>query len=119
VCGCARTEATCRELLAVEAALWTFVRVEGIERLRALRKKVRNLPADCAKLFEDETDLLLFPPPRAGWFLRGKPAEVPISGENAKRTVFGTIDAETGQRIFVSRDGACGPDFQAILRLVR
>jgi transposase len=30
-CGCPRTAATCRELLAGEAHLWTFVRVEGIE----------------------------------------------------------------------------------------
>jgi hypothetical protein len=80
---------------------------------------VGNLPAGCIKLFEDETDLLLFPPLRAGWFLRGKPAHVPISGENAKRTIFGTIDVDTGHRIFVSREGACAVDFQAILRLIR
>jgi transposase len=30
-CGCGKTAATCRELLAVEEALWTFVRVEGVE----------------------------------------------------------------------------------------
>jgi transposase len=30
-CGCSKTAATCRELLAMEPALWTFVRVEGIE----------------------------------------------------------------------------------------
>jgi transposase len=30
-CGCAKTAATCRQLLAGEAHLWTFVRVEGIE----------------------------------------------------------------------------------------
>jgi transposase len=30
-CGCAKTAATCRELLAVEQSLWTFVRVEGVE----------------------------------------------------------------------------------------
>jgi transposase len=30
-CGCVKTAATCRELLAVEEALWTFVRVEGVE----------------------------------------------------------------------------------------
>jgi transposase len=88
-------------------------------RLRAIRKKVRARPLDCAKLFKDETDLLLFPPLRAGWFRRGKPAEVPISGENAKRTVFGTIDVETGQRILVSRDGACATDFQLLHPLVR
>ena len=88
-------------------------------RLRAIRKRVRNLPDACAKLFEDETDLLLSPPLRAGWFLRGKPAEVPISGGNAKRTAFGTIDVGTGQRVFVSRDGACAIDFQESLRLIR
>ena len=30
-CGCPKTAATCREFLAREAALWTFVRVEGRE----------------------------------------------------------------------------------------
>ena len=45
-CGCARTAGTCRDLLAVEPALWTFVRVEGIEPTnnaaeRALRHAVQ------------------------------------------------------------------------------
>jgi transposase len=31
VCGCALTAGTCREIRKVEAALWTFVRVAGIE----------------------------------------------------------------------------------------
>jgi transposase len=88
-------------------------------RLRDIRKRVKSLPEGCAKLFADETDLLLFPPLRAGWFLRGKPADVPISGENAKRTVFGTIDVETGELILVAREGACAADFQVVLRLVR
>ena len=44
-CGCARTAGACREVLAVEPALWTFVRVEGIEPTnnaaeRALRHAV-------------------------------------------------------------------------------
>src|SRR5206468_8654556 len=30
-CGCAKTAATCRELLAVEPSLWTFVCVGGVE----------------------------------------------------------------------------------------
>lgn len=30
-CGCPKTAATCRELLAGETHLWTFVRVEGVE----------------------------------------------------------------------------------------
>lgn len=45
-CGCPKTAATCRELLAMESALWTFVRVEGIEPTnnaaeRALRHAVQ------------------------------------------------------------------------------
>src|SRR5262245_14697524 len=44
-CACARTAGTCREVLAVEPALWTFARVEGIEPTnnaaeRALRHAV-------------------------------------------------------------------------------
>src|SRR5262249_61088605 len=30
-CSCAKTAGTCRELLAGETHLWTFVRVEGVE----------------------------------------------------------------------------------------
>jgi transposase len=46
VSGCAKTAGACRELLAVEPALWTFVRVEGIEPTnnaaeRALRHAVQ------------------------------------------------------------------------------
>ncbi|HEY6353247.1 MAG TPA: transposase domain-containing protein, partial [Burkholderiaceae bacterium] len=30
VCGCAKTAGVCRELLKLEPALWTFLRVEGV-----------------------------------------------------------------------------------------
>jgi transposase len=45
VCGCAKTEAFCKNLLKSEPAMWTFVRVEGVEPTnnaaeRALRKAV-------------------------------------------------------------------------------
>jgi transposase len=44
-CACAKTAGTCREILAVEPALWAFVRVEGVEPTnnaaeRALRHAV-------------------------------------------------------------------------------
>src|SRR3954466_2063050 len=44
-CGCVKTAATCFEILKVEEALWTFVRVEGVEPTnngpeRALRHAV-------------------------------------------------------------------------------
>src|SRR5262249_43290599 len=88
-------------------------------KLAQIRKRVKSLPEGCVKLFADETDLLLFPPLRAGWFLRGRPADVPISGENDKRTVFGSIDVESGELLLLAREGTCAVDFQALLRLIR
>src|SRR5262245_52839697 len=45
-CACPKIAATCRELLKLEPALWTFVRVEGVEPTnnaaeRALRHAVQ------------------------------------------------------------------------------
>jgi hypothetical protein len=66
-------------------------------------------------LAEDETDLRLFPPLRAGWALRGQPAPVSISGTNAKRVLFGSINVLTGHRLFLARRQQRGPDCEAFL----
>jgi transposase len=70
-------------------------------------------------LFEDETDLLLFPPLRSGWAKRGEPFRVALSGWNAKRVVFGAINPETGHRLFLPRLRGRSADFQEFLYLVR
>ena len=70
-------------------------------------------------LAEDETDLLLLPPLRAGWSLRGEPAEVHISGRNARRVVFGAMNLVTGTRLFLPRSKGRAGDFQAFLGEVR
>ncbi len=64
---------------------------------------------------EDETDLLLFPPLRAGWALRGRPRAVRISGQNARRVVFGAMNLCTGRRWFLVRDHRQAADFQEFL----
>jgi len=69
-------------------------------------------------LAEDETDLLLFPPLRAGWSLRGQPAEILLSGRNARRVVFGTMNLVTGSRLFLPREHQRAADFQAFLRVI-
>jgi len=69
-------------------------------------------------LVEDETDLLLFPPLRAGWALRGRPREVPISGQNDRRVVFGAMNLCTGRRWFLVRDRQKAVDFQEFLSLL-
>lgn len=70
-------------------------------------------------LVEDEADLLLFPPLRALWWLRGVPAQVMLSGANARRVVFGCMNLATGHRLFLGRRRQRADDFQAFLRLVR
>ena len=76
------------------------------------------MPPRSVALAEDETDLRLFPPLRAGWALRGQPAPVPISGGNAKRVLFGTINILTGHRLFLvhrqQRSADCQAFFEAI-----
>lgn len=67
---------------------------------------------------EDETDLLLFPPLRAAWSLRGQPAMVWLSGQNARRVVFGTLNLWTGSRLFLVRKRQRAGDFQAFLELL-
>lgn len=73
------------------------------------------MPAQTALLAEDETDLLLFPPLRAGWAQRGQPAPVPISGRNARRTVFGALHLRTGQALFLDQSRRRIQEFQEFL----
>jgi hypothetical protein len=68
--------------------------------------------------FEDETDLLLFPPLRARWAKRGKSAKVVISGQNARRVIFGAINVQTGHRLLLPRPKQRAEDFQAFLGLI-
>src|SRR5438067_2610208 len=80
-------------------------RTPSARKKRAIRRRLRDLPARSAKLAEDETDLRLFPPLRAGWARCGEEAPVPITGANAKRVLFGAINIETGLRLFLPRPG--------------
>src|SRR5262249_5801461 len=70
-------------------------------------------------LFEDETIIRLFPPLRACWALCGAQAAVPITGRNAKRTLFGVLNPRTGHRILMHAERCRQSDFQAYLCLIR
>lgn len=85
------------------------------EKKHRIRKEIAALPPRWVTLFEDETDLLLFPPLRGAWGLRGQRREVRISGTNARRVVFGTINIATGYRLFLPRRRQRGEDFRAFL----
>lgn len=70
-------------------------------------------------LAEDETILRLFPVLRRAWSLRGEPAKVYISGRNAKRVLFATVNLRTGHRLVMRRARMRQEDFQDFLRWVR
>jgi transposase len=70
-------------------------------------------------LFTDWTLLRLFPPLRSAWAKAGEQASVPISGRNAKRVLFGTINPRTGHRVVLTRKQAGGIDARGFLLLVR
>jgi transposase len=67
----------------------------------------------------DSTVLRWFPPLRAAWAPVGAQAEVPITGENAKRTLWGAINPRTGHRVVATSRRGRQEDFMAFLLLLR
>jgi transposase len=63
----------------------------------------------------DETALREFPPLRAAWSQRGQQAVVVISGRNARRTIFGALQASSGELVGVVRERARTADAVALL----
>lgn len=51
----------------------------------------------------DETALREFPPLRAAWSPLGQPTNVGISGRNARHTLHGTLQIDTGDLVVVPR----------------
>jgi transposase len=70
-------------------------------------------------LVSDWTLLRLFPPLRAAWAPVGTSGVVPITGENAKRVLFGAINIRTAHRIVLERKHAGGADARAFLLELR
>jgi len=77
------------------------------------------MPAGAVLLMEDETLLRLFPVLRRAWSLRGRQAEVPITGRNAKRVLFATINLRTGHRICLRGVNMRQMNFHALLAEIR
>jgi transposase len=77
------------------------------------------MPPDAVLLVLDATILRLFPPLRAAWAFEGEPAEVRVTGRNARRVLFGAINPRTGHRLVVRRPAMRQEDFQAFLGHLR
>ena len=68
-------------------------------------------------LYLDECDLQLLPVIRACW-MKGPRWRVPTPGQNVKRTLFGALNAGTGQMVWVPRARKRASDFVAFLELL-
>ena len=77
------------------------------------------MPPEAGLLFVDATILRWFPPLRYAWAFRGAQAQVRITGENAKRVLFGAFNPRTGHRLVLHRFRQRQDDFQAFLRHLR
>lgn len=77
------------------------------------------MSADAVLVMEDETILRLFPVLRRAWSLRGEQAHVAVTGRNAKRVVFATINIRTGHRISLRAANMRQANFHRLLREVR
>jgi hypothetical protein len=79
----------------------------------------RRLQAGDVLLFTDWTLLRLFPPLRAMWAAIGTQAKVAITGQNAKRVLFGTINVRTARRTVYIDRSAGAHEVRAFLLALR
>jgi hypothetical protein len=84
-----------------------------------VRKRLRALPENAVVLFEDETDLLLFPPLWAGWAKRGSRKTVLLSGYNKRQVVFGALNIKSGYLLLQPYERQRALEFQDFLDVVR
>jgi hypothetical protein len=80
---------------------------------------VRQEEPNTVVLCEDETILREFPPLRACWGKVGEAIEVPITGSNARRVVFGALNPFTGSRLCMAARRNSGVAFREFLAVIR
>jgi transposase len=88
------------------------------KKIKEIQVKMKDLKPRQVLLCMDETDLLLFPPLRSAWSLRGESARVKISGWNEKRVIYGAMNVQTGHLILLARERHQAIDFQVFLHTI-
>jgi DDE superfamily endonuclease len=82
-------------------------------------RQLKRMPPGAVLLFEDETILRLLPELRRAWSLCGRQARIPITGQNTRCVLFGTLNPRTGRRIVARGPVLRQACFQQFLRLLR
>lgn len=70
-------------------------------------------------LFQDETQIRLFPPLRRAWSLQGEQAQVAVSGRNEQRALYGAINIKSGWRLMMDLARINAAGFQIFLNELR
>ena len=70
-------------------------------RIRLIRRLLKTLAPDEAAVWEDEVDIHLNPKIGPDYMLRGQQKEVLTPGQNVKRYIAGTLDAQTERITYV------------------
>jgi transposase len=70
-------------------------------RMGQIRRLLRRVPADQVAVYQDEVEIHLNPKIGRDWMLCGRQTEVVTPGQNQKRHVAGTLDANTGKLVWV------------------
>lgn len=83
----------------------------GAVKLRLIE---RALASTATVLYLDECELQLLPVVRAMW-MKGARVRIPTPGQNAKRVLFGALDARSGRVLHLGRPRKRAPDFVAFL----
>lgn len=73
-------------------------------KVNALKRRLRGLSADEVVVYADEVDVHLNPKIGPCWMPRGIQFEVETPGKNQKRYVFGGLNAESGELVWLASD---------------
>jgi transposase len=108
---------------------WARPRLEPATHAPGAQKKIdsaaatklkligRALASAAPVLYLDESELQLLPLVRSQW-MKGARRRIPTPGQNAKRTIFGALDARTGALVHLFRPRKRALDFVAFLEHV-
>lgn len=92
---------------------------ERAAKLQALRRLLRELPANETVVFEDEVDIALNPKIGSMWMPKGQQASVQTPGDNAKAYLAGSLHWRTGTLLTTRGDKRDGALFVAHLHELR
>jgi transposase len=96
-----------------------LTKIQRGRKKRAIRHEVGKAREGTVILFGDSTLLREFPPLRACWAKVGEQAQGPITGNNARRALFATLNPRTGHLVRAVLPDMKKESFHVFLKMLR